>query len=62
MKPTFTISFSSPVEQEILNEEKNYKVALKSNANPEVLKGMRTSIKLLKVELSEQRLNYKDQV
>jgi len=61
MLPTFKKSFSSPVEQEILSEEKKYKIAFEADAEFHVLKDIRQTIKRLKHELSKQRMHGKDE-
>jgi hypothetical protein len=59
MSPTFNKSISSPLEKEILAEEKNYELAFKSDAEFQVLKEIKTKINLLKAELKEQRMHLK---
>jgi len=59
MLPVFKKSFSSPIEQEILNEERKYKIAFEADAEFKVLKDIRQTIKRLKHELSEQRMHGK---
>lgn len=62
MLPKFKHELASPLEQELLTEEKKLKLALKASADFHVTKPIRQKIKLLKAELSEQRMHARNGV
>ena len=60
MRATFRKNISSPIEQEILEEEKKYKMAFEADLEFHVLKDIRETIKRLKGELSCHRRHSKN--
>jgi putative IMPACT (imprinted ancient) family translation regulator len=59
MLPVFKKIISSSVEQEIFNMEKKYAAAFAADAQYAELKSIRQAIKLLKVQIGEQRMHLK---
>lgn len=59
MKLKLTVDTKSPLEKQIMEEEKRFEVALKNDAEFQVLKEIKTNINALKAELSEARRHTK---